>query len=65
MTIDTTKPFTRAEGLVAGITDPVLASRAYQRLFHGLYIRADVRIGVWELAQAALHISPAGSVRQP
>jgi hypothetical protein len=32
-----------------------------QRLFHGLYVRSGSKIGVHQMAAAALHISPPGS----
>lgn len=59
--LDTSQPFTRAEALVAGLTDVDLRSRRFQRLFHGLYIRSGSKIGVHQMAAAALHISPPGS----
>ena len=59
--LDTSQPFTRAEALVAGLTDVDLRSRRFQRLFHGLYIRSGSKIGVHQMAAAALHVSPPGS----
>ena len=44
-----------------GLTDVDLRSRRFQRLFHGLYIRSGSKIGVHQMAAAALHISPPGS----
>jgi hypothetical protein len=61
MSLNTSEPFTRAEALAAGFTDVDLRSRHFQRMFHGLYIRAGVKIGVRQMAAAALHISPRGS----
>lgn len=61
MSFNTSQPFTRAEALSAGLTDVELRSRRFQRLFHGLYIRAGLKIGVREMAAAALHICPPGS----
>jgi hypothetical protein len=61
MTLNTTRPFTRAEALQAGLTDVDLGTRRFQRLFHGLYIRSSVSVGVQEMAEAALHICPPGS----
>jgi hypothetical protein len=61
MSLNTTRPFTRAEALAAGLTDVELRSRRFQRLFHGLYIRTGSKIGVHAMAAAALHICPPGS----
>jgi hypothetical protein len=61
MSLNTSRPFTRAEALAAGLTDVDLRSHGFQRLFHGLYIRAGIKIGVHQMAAAALHISPSGS----
>jgi hypothetical protein len=61
MPLNTSRPFTRAEALVAGLTDVDLRSRRFQRLFHGLYIRSGSKIGVHQMAAAALHICPPGS----
>jgi hypothetical protein len=61
MSLNTSQPFTRAEALAAGLTDVDLRSRRFQRLFHGLYVRAGLKIGEQQMAAAALHISPPGS----
>ena len=61
MSLNTSQPFTRAEALAAGFTDVDLGSRRFQRLFHGLYVRSGSKIGVHQMAAAALHISPPGS----
>lgn len=61
MTLDTKRPFTRAEAIRAGLTDEELSSRQFQRLFHGLYVRSSVKVGARELAAAALHVCPPGS----
>jgi hypothetical protein len=61
MSLNTSNPFTRAEALAAGLTDVDLRSRRFRRLFHGLYVRAGSKIGVHEMAAAALHICPPGS----
>jgi hypothetical protein len=57
----TTCPFTRREGLAAGLTADELAGPRYQRLFHGLYLPAHVRVTVVERARAALKICPEGT----
>ena len=59
--LSTLQPFTRAEAIAAGLTDVDLRSRRFQRLFHGLYVRSGSKIGVHQMAAAALHISPPGS----
>lgn len=61
MSLNTSQPFTRAEALAAGFTDGDLGSRRFQRLFHGLYVRSGSKVGVHQMAAAALHISPPGS----
>ena len=61
MSLNTSQPFTRAEALAGGLTDVDLRSRRFQRLFHGLYVRSGSKIGVHQMAAAALHISPPGS----
>ena len=61
MSLNTSQPFTRAEALAAGLTDVDLRSGRFQRLFHGLYLRSGIKIGVLQMAAAALHISPPGS----
>jgi Protein of unknown function (DUF559) len=61
MSLNTSQPFTRAEALAAGLTDVDLRSRRFQRLFHGIYVRSGSKIGVHQMAAAALHISPPGS----
>jgi hypothetical protein len=61
MSLNTSQPFTRAEALDAGLTDVDLRTRHFQRRFHGLYIRTGIKIGVRQMAAAALHISPPGS----
>jgi hypothetical protein len=61
MSFDTSHPFTRAEALAAKLTDVELGSRRFQRLFHGLYVRAGSKIGVYEMTSAALHICLPGS----
>ncbi len=61
MHLNEREPFSRAEALAAGITVDALAGPRYQRLFHGLYVSAQVKVTVAERARAALKISPAGS----
>lgn len=54
-------PFTRQEGLAAGLTVDQLAGPRFQRLFHGLYLPAQVQATVVHRAQAALKVSAPGS----
>jgi hypothetical protein len=60
MSLDQTTPFTRAEGLAAGLTVTDLAGPRFRRLFHGLYVAAGP-IDVRTRTLAALKISPPGS----
>jgi hypothetical protein len=61
MALRETQPFTRPEAFAAGITVDQLAGPRYQRLFHGLYLPAQLKITVVDRARAALKISPAES----
>lgn len=61
MSLDCSKPFTRRAALASGISVTVLAGPSYQRLFHGLYIGAEVRVDVKHQARAALSVAPPGS----
>lgn len=54
-------PFTRKEALATGVTDDTLVGPHFQRLFHGLYLSARVRVTVLDRARAALRISAPGS----
>ena len=60
MSLDPTIPFTRAEGLAAGLSVTDLAGPRFRRLFHGLYVAAGP-IDVRTRALAALKICPPGS----
>ena len=58
MSLNISQPFTRAEALAVGLTDVELRSRRFQRLFHGLYIRAGLKIGVREMGgRGAAHLA--------
>ena len=61
MPLDTSKPFTRKQALFAGLTVDELAGPRFQRLFHGLYLSAGIRVTVLERARAALSVSARGS----
>jgi hypothetical protein len=57
-----TGPFTRAEGLRAGLTDADLRGRACQRVFQNVYIPATVAVTPLVRARAALTVAPTGAV---
>jgi hypothetical protein len=59
MTLDLSRPFTRAEALAAGVTVSDLAGPRFQRIFHNVYLSAQVKVGVLERARAALTVCPA------
>lgn len=61
MPLDTSRPFTRRAALAALISDHELQGAAYQRIFHGIYVRAGVRLTCRIRATAALLVVPAGS----
>lgn len=61
MTAHASKPFTRQSALARGVSVAALASSRYQKLFHGLYVDAGIRISVEHQARAALQIAPPGS----
>ena len=41
---DTSRPFTRADALAAGISATMLRGSRFRRLFRGVYISADVPV---------------------
>jgi len=59
--LDVRMPFSRADARRAGIPVKHLTSARFRKLFHDLYICADVPVTQAVLASAALRISPAGS----
>lgn len=61
MSLDCSKPFTRRAALASGISVSALTGTNYQRLFHGLYVGAGVRLSVEHQARAALTVAPPGS----
>lgn len=61
MTIDSSKPFTRAAGLRSGLTVRELTGTGFRRLLHGVYIGAQVRPTVAVRTRAALLVSTPGS----
>ena len=58
-TLDTTQPFTRAEGLAGGLTPAVLRGPHYKLLGRGVYVEA--RVGVTPLLVARTILTPYGS----
>jgi hypothetical protein len=58
---NSTRPFTRAEGLRRGYTDKQLTGPRFQRVFQGVYLPSGVTLTVWQRARAALMIAPDGS----
>lgn len=59
--LNTRQPFTRKSALAGQMSDSELLSSRYQRIFHGIYIAADVSITVAVRARAALLVAPDGS----
>jgi hypothetical protein len=55
------RPFTRGQAVRQGVTDDELGGPHFQRIYQGVYVRADVSIDVAVRAQAALLIAPPGS----
>ena len=61
MTFDTSRPFTRRSALAASLSDHELQGAQYQRIFHGIYVRAGIRVTCRVRAVAAMLVAPAGS----
>lgn len=61
MTLDTSRPFTRAQALAGGLRVVDLAGPQFQRIFHGVYLPNSRSVGVAERAAAALMVCPAGT----
>lgn len=57
----TTHPFTRPEALAAGLTVDQLAGPGYQRLFHGVYLPAQVLVTELDRAREAIRVSAPGT----
>lgn len=60
--LDPRLPFTRAQALIAGLTDADLTGSDYQQLFWGVYVSSRVVANLSLRARAALLLSPPGSV---
>lgn len=52
--LDTARPFSRQQALAAGISLSALRSRAYRRIFNGVYVDAAIRVTPAIRAAAAL-----------
>lgn len=59
--LETRLPFTRAQGLAAGITEKQLRGPRYRRIFTGTYVEARVPDHPLVSAQAALLLHPPGA----
>lgn len=59
--LDMRTPFNRADARRAGIPVKQLTTKRFRKLFHDLYVSADLAITPAVLAAAALRISPLGS----
>lgn len=55
-TLDTSRPFTRADAVAAGITSKMLRGSRFRRIFRGVYVRADVEETPLQRAEAALRL---------
>jgi hypothetical protein len=60
--LDLTQPFTRAQGLNAGLNDSQLRRRAFVRLFRGVYLARDTPVSLETRARGALLAAPKGAV---
>lgn len=61
MILNTRIPFTRKAALAAKLTVSELAGPRFTRIFHGVYVNADVEVTVTVRAKAALLVAPTGS----
>jgi hypothetical protein len=61
MSLDTSRPFTRRSALASSLSDQELQGIQYQRIFHGIYVRAGVQLTCRVRAAAAMLIVPSGS----
>ena len=44
MPLDTSRPFTRPRAVAARLTADEIEGPRFRRIFHGVYIRADVKV---------------------
>ena len=61
MTLNTRVPFTRAAALASKMPVSELVGPGFQRIFHGIYISANIDVTVAVRAKAALLVAPAES----
>jgi hypothetical protein len=59
--MDGKRPFTRADAVQAGVSDRVLRTSRYRRIFRGVYISADVSPSEHERMAGALALHPEGA----
>lgn len=59
--LNTHRPFTRKEALASGLADHELTGHRFRRIFHGIYVAAEVELTLAVRAQAALLVAPSGS----
>jgi hypothetical protein len=59
---DRQRPFLRADGEAAGITQAEFRGPSLRRLFHGVYVDASVAVDDLVRARAALLVAPRGTV---
>lgn len=59
--LDTSRPFTRADALAAGISPRQLAGSRFRRIFRGVYISASVRPTQFERIIGGLLLHPDGA----
>ncbi len=60
--LDLTQPFTRAQGLMAGLTDAQLRRRAFVRLYRGVYLSREMPASLETRARGALLAAPNSAV---
>lgn len=59
--LDTRNPFTRKAALAADLPLSELLSSRFRRIFHGIYLAADIEVTTAVRARAALLVAPDGS----
>lgn len=59
--LDVSRPFTRAQGLAAGITPALLRGRRFRRLLFGVYVAAETPLTPRLRALAGLALLPPGA----
>jgi len=60
MALDTSKPFTRRRALAGRLTADEIEGPRFRRIFHGVYIRADIKVTTEVRAQAVMLIAKDG-----